>query len=117
MTALHALAERTVYFEGSTRPVALMRIGLALVAWSRYALELALFTHQSPAYFVLGLSFFGASSAMLAGFYSRLATAWTGGRTVTRAASAASASAGTFSNSVVTTEQVRASSSSAAGSA
>jgi hypothetical protein len=74
----HTLFDRTVGFEGSTRPLALMRICLALIAWSRYALDLSLFQRLTLGYTVLGLAFFVSSTAMLFGIASRVATAATG---------------------------------------
>lgn len=78
MSFARALLDRTIGFEGSTRPVALMRIGLALVAWSRFAFDLSLFQRLTLGYTVLGLAFFVSSTAMLFGIASRAATAATG---------------------------------------
>ncbi|MEZ4236296.1 MAG: HTTM domain-containing protein [Myxococcota bacterium] len=63
--------------EGSTRPVALVRIGLALLLWSRFADELQPFTALGPAWLALGAAFYGATTWMLLGYRARLATAAT----------------------------------------
>lgn len=61
--------------QGSTRPVALIRIGVATLALVRYADEVALFQADSPLRVVLAVWFFAAMLAMLVGFRTRLAVA------------------------------------------
>jgi hypothetical protein len=62
---------------GSTRAIGLMRIGIALLCWSRWADELMPLRNQSPWYWVLALSFYLSTTAMLIGFGTRVATAAT----------------------------------------
>lgn len=65
--------------EGSTRGVALMRVGLVLVAWSRFASEVAPYhAPLDPWRWALAISFFASTSMMLVGWYTRVATAWAG---------------------------------------
>jgi uncharacterized membrane protein YidH (DUF202 family) len=65
--------------EGSTRSAALIRIGVALLLWARWGAELRLFEDRSPAGIALALNFFAATTLMLAGLATRLATAWAAG--------------------------------------
>lgn len=64
--------------EGSTRSAGLLRIGLALLLWERFAGEWCLPALRSaePWRWLLSLSFFVASALMLFGVGSRLTTAW-----------------------------------------
>jgi hypothetical protein len=55
-----------------------MRIGLAIVAWSRYASNPSLFQRMTLGHALLGLAFFVSSTAMLVGIASLVATATTG---------------------------------------
>ncbi len=65
--------------EGSTRPAALLRVGLALVVWSRFAFDFAAFHRDHPwTWSALGGSVLVASTLMLVGWRSRLTTLWTG---------------------------------------
>ncbi len=65
--------------EGSTRAVALMRIGLALLVWHRFGAEVAPWADRlTPDRLALAASFFASSTLMLVGAFSRLSTAWTG---------------------------------------
>jgi hypothetical protein len=65
--------------EGSSRTSALIRIGLAFLAWTSFAYDFALFRlpfhHIStiPEFFLFELIFFASSTAMLVGFHSRVA--------------------------------------------
>lgn len=66
--------------EGSTRPAGLLRIGLALLLWSRWANELQPFTaveagRVSVAWLALGAAFYVATAWMLSGYRARLGTA------------------------------------------
>ena len=63
---------------GSSRSAALIRIGLAALLWSRLANEMILYRDQSVAGLLLSLSFFVATTALLAGFQSRTAALWSG---------------------------------------
>jgi hypothetical protein len=78
MRVVRALIRWTVDYEGSTRSVALMRIGLALIAWARYAEELSFHRHLEWDFSMVGASFFVSSTLMLFGVCSRFSTAWTG---------------------------------------
>jgi hypothetical protein len=60
-------------YEGSTRPAALMRIGLAVLALARFGAELSLFNANNAAGFVIGASFFLCVGAALVGLCSRFA--------------------------------------------
>ncbi|MEZ4323319.1 MAG: HTTM domain-containing protein [Myxococcota bacterium] len=60
--------------EGSTRAVALMRIGFVLLVWSRYADEILPFRHRGWDWWLLVPAFFVATTAMLFGVQTRLAT-------------------------------------------
>lgn len=77
-----ALADRlagwAVDTYGSSRSSALIRIGIALLFWSRWAGELLLYMNQSVIGLVLSLNFFVATSLLLIGYKSRLAALWTG---------------------------------------
>jgi len=57
--------------DGSTRPAALLRISLALVLWSRFAGELALYRVRTASELALALVFFAASTLMLVGLWAR----------------------------------------------
>lgn len=61
--------------EVSTLPMALLRIGLALLLWARHAEALVLVHADGPARAGLSLLFFAATAAMLVGWWSRTATA------------------------------------------
>lgn len=74
MTAVRALLER----EASTRSAALLRIGLALLLWARFALDVAPWSNFEPARLALSASFFASTTLMLVGAWSRVATAWAG---------------------------------------
>ncbi|WP_434722251.1 HTTM domain-containing protein [Mesorhizobium sp. RIZ17] len=64
--------------EGSSRPSALIRIGLAMLFWSRWAGELLLYMDQSPAGLFLAANFFVATTLLFVGYHSRAAAVWTG---------------------------------------
>lgn len=64
--------------EGSTRAVALMRLGLPLLLWDRYANELLPFRALGGAHLWTGASFYVATTLMFFGALSRVSTAWTG---------------------------------------
>ncbi len=65
-------------FVGSTRPAALMRIGIALIIFARFGAEVSLFNATSSSGVALGLAFFMVATMMLVGYMSRLASAMTG---------------------------------------
>lgn len=70
--------EWAVCSEGSSRSSALLRIGLAMLFWSRWADELLLYKDQSPLGLFLAANFFVATALFLVGFHSRMAAAWAG---------------------------------------
>jgi hypothetical protein len=59
--------------EGSSRPAALVRIGLALIAWSRLAGGMMPMQSSSPDRLLLGAWFYLSSLALFVGFRSQLA--------------------------------------------
>ncbi|MCY1007811.1 HTTM domain-containing protein [Nannocystis pusilla] len=61
--------------EGSTVPMALIRIGLALLLWARWGEDMVLVQAEGPAMLALSLGFFAATAAMLVGLWTRAATA------------------------------------------
>lgn len=63
---------------GSSRSSGLIRIGLALLFWSRWAGELLLYMNQSVAGLILSLNFFAATTLLLIGYKSRAVALWTG---------------------------------------
>jgi hypothetical protein len=71
-------ADWAVGTEGSSRPSALIRIGLAMLFWSRWAGELLLYMDQSPAGLFLAANFFVATTLLFVGYHSRAAAVWTG---------------------------------------
>lgn len=64
--------------EGSSRSSALIRIGLAMLFWSRWAGELLLYRDQSPLGVFLAVNFFVATLLLFVGYHSRIAAVWTG---------------------------------------
>lgn len=71
-------ADWAVGSTGSSRSSALIRIGLALLFWSRWAGELLLYMDQSAIGLLLSVNFFIATTLLLIGYRSRMAAAWTG---------------------------------------
>ena len=63
--------------EASSRSSALLRIGLALIAWTRFGRHMVLMQEATVDGLVRNLAFFLATTAMLVGFKSRLSTALT----------------------------------------
>jgi len=62
---------------GSSRSSAIIRIGLVILIWTRWANELILTRDISKAYPLLSISFFFASSLMLLGYETKISTAST----------------------------------------
>lgn len=79
---MHAIAARFVDWavgtEGSSRSSALIRIGLAMLFWSRWAGELLLYKDQSPLGLFLAANFFVATTLLFIGYHSRIAAVWAG---------------------------------------
>jgi len=71
---LARLVHWAVDSEASSRSSALVRIGLALLLWARWAGELVLSGGHSPDFLLFSCAFFAATTAMLLGVVSRLAT-------------------------------------------
>lgn len=63
---------------GSSRGAALLRIGVALLIWARFADLLALYHDRDWAWGALGASVYLSSLCLLVGFKSRFAAAWAG---------------------------------------
>lgn len=63
--------------EGSTRTAALLRMGLALIAWARFGSEVALFHDPSPARMALAIVFSVAATLMFVGWRAQWSTAAT----------------------------------------
>ena len=76
-TRLERLAGWALHHEGSTRSAALLRIGLALIAWTRFGGEVGPWLQQTAAGRIMALAFFVVSTAMLLGWHARLASALT----------------------------------------
>ena len=58
----------------------LIRIGLALLLWTRFGSVMAPFYRPHPAHYALGAVFFVATTTMLVGWWSRTSTAVTAAR-------------------------------------
>lgn len=63
--------------EGSTRGAGLIRIGLVLLIWSRYAGLLLFYKDMSSSGFLLSVNFYAATLLMFLGWHARFATAYT----------------------------------------
>lgn len=59
---------------GSTRSVALIRIGLALILWTTWGDHMVIFRRLTPPGAVVAVVFFASTTLMLVGYRSRLAT-------------------------------------------
>lgn len=74
---LSRLYETIVGFEGSTRPVSLLRIVFPLLVYCEYADQLLLLRDERFAVRAIGLMVLASATMMLLGWKSRIATAWT----------------------------------------
>ena len=72
------LADWAINSEGSSRSSALIRNGIAMLFWSRWAGELLLYMHQSAIGLVLSANFFVATALLFIGYCSRAAAVWAG---------------------------------------
>ncbi|MFM2244945.1 MAG: hypothetical protein RL071_1019 [Pseudomonadota bacterium] len=63
--------------EASTRSSALLRVGVVLLLWSRFAAEWSLFMDLEPWKVALSTSFYASTTLFLVGFASRLTGLWT----------------------------------------
>jgi hypothetical protein len=61
--------------QGSTRPLGLMRIALAVIVFARFGSEVSLYQGGSLSFLLLGLAFFVLTSMMLVGFMAEAACA------------------------------------------
>jgi hypothetical protein len=61
--------------EGSTRSCALLRIGLCLTVWTRWAQELLLFRHLADGLWPMCILFFVATTLALVGLFTRISVA------------------------------------------
>lgn len=77
---LRKFFDNIVFYEGSTRPLALIRIGIVFILWSSWAYDfrLEITLNISPMATLLGISFFVSTFLMLMGYRSRLAAIGTG---------------------------------------
>ena len=66
-----------VHEEGSSRPAALIRMGLVLLVWTRYAEDFLLYKNLEPYYLLHGVSLFVASTLLFFGAFTRVAAIWT----------------------------------------
>jgi hypothetical protein len=73
-SAIDAAVRWAVDSEGSSRSSALIRIGLALLVWTRFSEELILYKHLSWAGLAFSASYFLWTTMMLAGVASRVAS-------------------------------------------
>ncbi len=64
--------------EASTRSSALIRFGIVLLLWNRFAAEMAPFMTTQPGRLALGASFFCSSVLVLLGLRTQLAALWLG---------------------------------------
>lgn len=74
---MRRFADWLVWSEGSTRAVALVRIGLALLLWDRFAADMLLFRARDALEAGVALSFFAATTLLFLGAWTRAAAAWT----------------------------------------
>ena len=63
---------------GSSHSSALIRIGIAMLFWSRWAGELLLYRDLSATGLFLSVNFFIATTLLFVGYHSRIAAVWTG---------------------------------------
>lgn len=66
-----------LHAEGSSRPAALIRMGLVVLVWTRYAEDFLLYKNLEPYYLLHGVSLFVASTLLFFGAFTRLAAIWT----------------------------------------
>ena len=63
-------------YRGSTRPVALLRIAMASVLWSKFTPYMTLWSSLRTDRFLFSVSFYASTALMLLGLKSHLASAW-----------------------------------------
>lgn len=69
--------EWLLWTEGSTRSAGLLRIALALLLWNRWGSDFLLYKLAGPTNIAIALSFFGSTTLLLLGLWTRVATVWT----------------------------------------
>lgn len=77
---LKSVLNKIIFFEGSTRAVGIIRLGIPLLLWARWAGELHLARYlciRYPLLSLLATSFYLSTFLMFLGLRSRLATFWT----------------------------------------
>lgn len=75
MGVLSRIADRVARGQASTRSIALVRIGVPLLLWSRFGSDFGFFTRPfGPLRSTLSALFFLSTTAMLVGFFARLAS-------------------------------------------
>ncbi|MFN7142961.1 MAG: HTTM domain-containing protein [Myxococcota bacterium] len=74
---MRRLADWLFWSEGSTRSVALLRVALVLLCWSRWGGDLLLYKASDAAELAISVSFYASTALLLAGFLTPLAGAWT----------------------------------------
>ncbi len=62
--------------EGSTRPAAILRVGVVTLLWVKWADEFTLFRRTAPDERLLGLSFYASTLLFFAGAWTRFSGAW-----------------------------------------
>ncbi len=78
MGRLETWARSIALREGSTRAIALMRIGLVLLVWARFGSKFTFFAKLDPVYIAVEVAFWVSTTMMLVGLFSRLSTAASG---------------------------------------
>jgi hypothetical protein len=73
---LDGLIASTAGFTGSTRPIALIRIGLPLIAFAEYGYELLLLRDPRWGVRLIALSMFASMAMLLVGWITRFAAVW-----------------------------------------
>jgi hypothetical protein len=68
------IVDWALHHEASTRPVALIRIGIVALLWSRFGGGLALGTHPSLAWACLAAFFYASTALLFVGLYTRVAS-------------------------------------------
>ena len=78
---LFSVGQQLLVLEGPTRPVALMRIGLALILWMTWGDSFVLFRQTSFELLAVAAVFYAATALMLVGWFANISTfiAGTGG--------------------------------------
>jgi uncharacterized membrane protein YphA (DoxX/SURF4 family) len=73
---LDRLIAATAGYVGSTRPIALIRIAVPLLAWAEYGFELVMFRDPRWTIRLIALSMFASTLMLLVGWMTRVAAIW-----------------------------------------